>query len=208
MTAWSVPTWCAALADAGWHRRAERSAVPGLVLAGVGAMVAIPMTLWQLSMPDQAGFSPVSSVAGLATAAVYIGLTLALLHTPLRHALVAFFAPLGRTALTSYVSASLVGAGVGAALFSTPVMGGEPVQIDQSTQLLIWACCAGFLVVQSVTARWWLERFGQGPLERLWRAVTWAGVPTGSAAAPAPASPQVRAGEGAQGPVAAERIRA
>lgn len=126
MTAWSVPTWCAALADAGWHRRAERSAVPGLVLAGVGAMVAIPMTLWQLSMPDQAGFSPVSSVAGLATAAVYIGLTLALLHTPLRHALVAFFAPLGRTALTSYVSASLVGAGVGAALFSTPVMGGGP----------------------------------------------------------------------------------
>lgn len=197
-----------AVADAGWHRRAERSAMPGLVLAAAGAVVAVPMTAWQLSAPEQAGFSSVSSIAGLATAAVYIGLTLALLHTPLRRALVAFFAPLGRTALTSYVSASVVGAGVGAALFSTPVLGGEPVQIDQRTQLLIWAGCAVFLVIQSVVARWWLARVGQGPLERLWRALTWAGIPQASATGAATAPDQPLADDDMREPAGAERIRA
>lgn len=182
-----------AVADAGWHRRAERSAVPGMVLAGVGALVAIPMTLWQLSAPAQAGFGPVSSIAGLTTAAVYIGLTLALLHTPVRRVLVGFFAPLGRTALTSYVSATLVAVAVGALVFSTPVIGGEAVRIDQRTQLLVWGGCAVFLVLQSLVARWWLCRVGQGPLERLWRTVTWAGVPVAPAAPVDPADPVVEA---------------
>lgn len=164
-----------AVADAGLHQRAERSAGPGLVLAGVGALVAIPMTLWQLSAPELAGFSPVSAIAGLATAAVFVGLTLALLHTPVRRLLTAFFVPLGRTALTCYVSATLVGVAIGAVLFSPPALGGEAVVIDQTTKAMIWAGCAVLLVVQSLVARWWLARFGQGPLEKLWRAVTWAG---------------------------------
>jgi uncharacterized membrane protein YeiB len=30
--------------------------------------------------------------------------------------------------------------------------------------------------VQSLVSRWWLARFGQGPLERAWRWATWTGV--------------------------------
>ncbi|MCS6711825.1 DUF418 domain-containing protein [Brachybacterium sp. EF45031] len=30
-----------------------------------------------------------------------------------------------------------------------------------------------FLALQVLIARWWLARYDQGPLEALWRRVTW-----------------------------------
>lgn len=47
-------------------------------------------------------------MAGLGTAAVYVGLVAAALHTAMRAGLAWFLAPLGRMALTNYVSATLV----------------------------------------------------------------------------------------------------
>ena len=33
--------------------------------------------------------------------------------------------------------------------------------------------CLGILALQVVISSLWLRRFGQGPLEKLWRTVTW-----------------------------------
>ncbi|MCS6711826.1 DUF418 domain-containing protein [Brachybacterium sp. EF45031] len=86
----------------------------------VGALASIPLIVLQLQSPETAGFSPISAGAGLAMAATYLGITALLMHTPLRAALVAVFAPLGRTALTSYVTVTLVALGV-ATLWFRPI---------------------------------------------------------------------------------------
>jgi uncharacterized membrane protein YeiB len=39
----------------------------------------------------------------------------------------------------------------------------------------IWGGCVLLLLAQSLLSRWWLARFGQGPLEKAWRWATWSG---------------------------------
>ncbi|UVY84144.1 DUF418 domain-containing protein [Brachybacterium sp. NBEC-018] len=160
-------------------RRFERSARPGLVLAAVAAVVAVPAVLLQLRSPAAAGFDTVSAVAGLASGMALVGVIAALLHTPLRPLLAAVLAPLGRMALTNYVSATLVVVGAGLA-FSVPpqlVRGEAALVLDDAGMAAIWGGCALLLVLQVLVARAWLARTAQGPLERLWRFATWHGEP-------------------------------
>ena len=98
---------------------------------------------WQLhpSSPEMA--LQAESVAGTVLAAFYIAVIMLLMHTPARRVLTAVFAPLGRMALTNYVSATLM--------------------------LVV----AVMLIVQSIVSALWLRRFKQGPLEQLWRWATW-----------------------------------
>jgi len=160
-------------------RRFERSARPGLVLAAVATAVAVPAVLLQLRNPATAGFDAVSAVAGLASGMALVGVVAALLHTPLRPVLAAVLAPLGRMALTNYVTATLVIVGVGLA-FSVPpqlVRGDAALVLDETGMAAIWGACALLLVLQVLVSRAWLARTAQGPLERLWRFATWHGEP-------------------------------
>jgi uncharacterized protein len=71
----------------------------------------------------------------------------------------------GRMALTNYISQNLIGVslfyGYGFAL-----MGKMPYA-------LIPVLGAAVLVMQWLVCRWWLERFAQGPLEFIWRKITY-----------------------------------
>ncbi|HEX7352699.1 DUF418 domain-containing protein [Brachybacterium sp.] len=167
-----------AIAEAGLPRRVEDSARPGLLLALVAGAAAIPFVVLQLGSLETAGFDTVSSVAGLLSGLSLVGVLAALLHTPLRGALAAVFAPLGRMALTNYVGATVIGVVVGWPLYAP--MGGllerDTVFIGDREMFAIWAGCVLLLIVQSLVSRWWLARFGQGPLERLWRWATWSRV--------------------------------
>ncbi|GAA4986146.1 putative membrane protein YeiB [Nonomuraea thailandensis] len=141
--------------------RLERST---RVPAGLGllfAVLAVPVAVLQL---EQVRFSLTLALAGLLTAGAYICGMLVLLRTPLRRALEVVFAPLGRMALTNYLSATVL------VLLVAPLVGGVPHEWPAGTVLII---AGGVLVVQWVWSTLWLGRYLQGPVEWLWRWVTW-----------------------------------
>lgn len=98
-------------------------------------------------------------LAGLAGATAYsTGLLLLLRRWPAPRA---FLEPLGRVALTSYLSGTLV------------ILATLPLLTADGARAAVLAVSAITIAAQAVLARWWLARFGYGPLEWGWRCLTW-----------------------------------
>ncbi|MGI5288688.1 DUF418 domain-containing protein [Nonomuraea polychroma] len=134
-----------------WELRPPRwLLLPGFAAAAVAT--ALLTAAWDLTNEWLA-----YSMAALAGAAAYsLGLLLAL-----RPWLSAVLEPLGKMALTNYVSGTAV-----------IVLTGSLRQPDPTR----WSVVAVALVtvaVQVVLSRWWLARFRYGPLEWVWRCLTW-----------------------------------
>jgi uncharacterized protein len=107
-------------------------------------------------------------VFSMSMAGAYAASFLLLLRTPVGPALSAVFAPIGRLALTNYLSATVLFVTFGAVL-------GLRESDRWGTAALLGAA---ILVVQAVWSPLWLRRFGYGPLEWLWRMVTyWRRIP-------------------------------
>ncbi|MFC5829219.1 DUF418 domain-containing protein [Nonomuraea insulae] len=145
--------------------------IPGLFLVGMGlwqlrpsrelllpgfaatALAAVLLT----AAGSSTGNWVVYSVAALAGAAAYsLGLLLVL-----RPRLSAVLEPLGRMALTNYVSGTAV------IVLALPLLNADP------TRWSVVALAALTLLLQVLLSRWWLERYKYGPLEWLWRCLTW-----------------------------------
>jgi len=98
----------------------------------------------------------------------YVGLMVLMLHSNSVLSNIKVFAPLGRMALTNYLTASIVGTlyfyGYG---FGHWGMG-------RASQVLFVAVV---ISLQLVFSHWWLARFRYGPMEWLWRAITYWQVP-------------------------------
>ncbi|WP_248964498.1 DUF418 domain-containing protein [Sphaerisporangium perillae] len=137
-------------------------AVLGLALAAGAAPV-----LWLQAgvRSGDAHFGRLMAGAGLLLAGVYVCALLVLLRTPFRRALQAVFAPLGRMALTNYLTATLL------VLAVAHVVNGPPDGWPLTTVFLI---AAVILTAQWVFSTLWLRRYRFGPLEWLWRWATWA----------------------------------
>lgn len=151
----------AALVRYGVVARIEESTrVPALL--GLSCVVAGAPLLWWQSGGD-AQFPMLA--AGLLLACGYVCVTLLVLRSPVRPVVVAVFAPLGRMALTNYLTATVL------VLAVRPFLGGAPEAWGTGTVLLV---PAAILAVQWVWAALWLRHFRQGPLEWLWRWATWA----------------------------------
>ena len=88
-------------------------------------------------------------------ACLYVCLLALLWRTPVRRALSAVFEPLGRMALTCYVTASFVMVPAGVLLDSRSTH-------DVIPGLIV---AAAVLPLQWVFCRLWLSRFAYGPLE-------------------------------------------
>ncbi len=75
------------------------------------------------------------------------------------------FADFGRMGLTNYVLMSVIGAvlyyGWGLALYK------------YCGALLTLCIAIVILIIQMKFSSWWLKKYGQGPLERIWRKFTW-----------------------------------
>ena len=107
--------------------------------------------------------------AMLPTCIGYVSLLICLLHTgigekilsPLRHA--------GRMALTNYLGASIIGT----FFFSGYGLGywGEVSRAGQVVFVIV------VFSLQLLFSRWWLSKFRYGPMEWLWRAITYWHVP-------------------------------
>jgi uncharacterized protein len=143
--------------------RFGRSARVPAALLVVFAAAAVPALGYQLDDLGASGFSTASAVAGLLLGGAYVCLLLVALRTPARGLLQAVFAPLGRMALTNYLTATVA-----------MVVAGRVLDLPHSTS---WAAVFGVagavLVGQWAFSTLWLRRFRQGPLEWLWRWATW-----------------------------------
>ncbi|TMQ90474.1 DUF418 domain-containing protein [Actinomadura soli] len=128
---------------------------------GVGLLLAVVLNVWQVGNGSGSG-TRLAAVAGLATAATYVVLILLLLRSRARGAL-EVLAPLGRMALTGYIGATLmiVLADHFADLGKDPAYG--------------MAVSLGICVflVELAFSSLWLRYAWYGPLEWVWRCLTW-----------------------------------
>jgi uncharacterized membrane protein YeiB len=163
-----------ALAQAGFTDRLPRlGAATGVVAAGCAVFAVVAY----LVVVSGAGGELVGRWFGLlfslSMAGTYAAVFLLLLRTPAGPALSAVFAPLGRLALTNYLSATVLFVTFGAVL-------GLRGSDRWGTAALLGAA---ILVVQAVWSPLWLRRFRYGPLEWSWRVVTyWRRIPIGAEA--------------------------
>jgi len=145
--------------------RIEHSVRVPATLGLAFAAGAVPAVWLQLETPmDDRQFGTWFGLAGLLIAGFYVCALLLLLTTPLRSLLQLVFAPLGRMALTNYLSATLL------VLVAARLLGSSPDGWSESTVLLI---AAAILIPQWLVSTLWLRHFRQGPLEWLWRWATW-----------------------------------
>lgn len=137
----------------------------GPVLLGLAFAAALAAALWVRSMTD---LPATSTLADLLLAGVYVCVLLILLRTPLRPVLQLLFAPLGRMALTNYLTATLL-------VLAAAHLLGVPIGVSSS---VAFQAAGVILAAQWLFSTLWLRRYRQGPLEWLWRWATWARRPT------------------------------
>ncbi|WP_018656795.1 DUF418 domain-containing protein [Actinomadura flavalba] len=129
----------------------------------VAAGAALAAVLVLAAGPPESVGARVGLLLSASMSAAYAAAFLLLLRTPLGPAVSAVLAPMGRMALTNYVTAAMIFVPAGAAL-------GLRHSSAWGTAMLL---AAAILVVQAVWSRLWLAWFQQGPLEWVWRCVTY-----------------------------------
>lgn len=188
------PRWLigigAALVVLGFALRGGPLIVPGLFVLGMGmaragifddlqnrtrqlaivfaASVAasIPAMIWSVNDPLGLGVfaqTPSGPVAGFTMAVAYASGLALLMNTRAAGVLTRIFAPLGRMALSNYLGATAIMVPAGVWL-------GLGHRVDW---VAAFALAAGILVVQWAFSALWLRAFRYGPVEWVWRVVTW-----------------------------------
>jgi uncharacterized membrane protein YeiB len=134
------------------------------------AAVWIVLTLRGADMPvvnviggPGGGVGLLGPLAGIVTGLAYCCGLLLLLRTPLGPLLSGVLSPMGRMALTNYLTATALFLAAG------PLLG-----IDSTADRpAILALTTGIIVLQAVWSVLWLRRFRYGPAEWAWRCLTW-----------------------------------
>ncbi|RGA01411.1 DUF418 domain-containing protein [Microbispora triticiradicis] len=126
-------------------------------VCGTAGALTAGLTWWWTHAPPGGGVYQAAAVSG---AAAYAAAFLLLARRT------ALFEALGRMALTNYVTGTLV---IAVAL-PPPAAGGSGAAV-------VVGLTAVTLAAQAAFCRWWLARHRYGPLERVWRTLTWWGEP-------------------------------
>lgn len=132
-----------------------------LVLAAVGT---VAVGWWEHGYPSAGPYATrIAAAAGLLGAAAYATALLLALRTRLGRPLSAVLEPLGRMALTNYLTATLI-----------VLAAAGPLELRHSSRwVTAMTLAAAILVAQTLFSRWWLARFRYGPLEWVLRCLTW-----------------------------------
>ncbi|MFV2173779.1 DUF418 domain-containing protein [Actinomadura sp. LOL_016] len=151
------------LADLGVPANLGRRTGPLLPL-GLGAAVTgtLAWTLIAMDLPDVTQIR-LGMLFSLSMATGYLTLFLLLLRTPAGPAVSWVLAPMGRMALTNYVTAALLFVPIGAAM-------GLRDSSDWTAAALLGV---SVLAVQALFSSLWLRVFRYGPLEWAWRCATY-----------------------------------
>jgi len=107
------------------------------------------------------------SPGALLLAAGYSAGIVVAFHTTLGARLFGVFAPVGRMALTNYLAQGFL---YGFVMTEAGPGLGLAGRIGTSAVIAI---CIGFFALQTAFSHWWLARFRFGPMEWLWRALTY-----------------------------------
>ncbi|MGK5550039.1 DUF418 domain-containing protein [Actinomadura kijaniata] len=141
------------------ERRPRRTAAA----FGTSALLALAAGGAQLLTGARPGGSWLPAAAGLVTGAAYVTGLLLLLRTRAAPPLLAVLVPLGRAALTNYLTATVL---IVVVLRVVPL--DDAPHYDRVLVLSV-----AILAVQTAVCRWWLGRFRYGPAEWAWRCLTW-----------------------------------
>jgi uncharacterized protein len=144
------------------------------IMVAVALLVGIPLTWYGIARQDAIGWEPLQTFfaaalwgywASFATALGWLGLVMLWCGSTFALDLRRRFAALGRMALTNYLLQSVIGSlifyGYGLALFG---------RVPHVGQLAI---CVGVWAVQLWWSPRWLARFRFGPVEWLWRSLSY-----------------------------------
>jgi uncharacterized protein len=144
-----------------------------LKVALAGYAIGITINAIEAEQAVAAGFLvpiPISQVTyqlgRLATTLGHTGIVLAMLQTGAGRRRLRIFAAPGRMALTTYIGETLIGQWLLFPGFALGLHG--RVSIAES-----WLLSLGIAIGLTAFATWWLERFRMGPLEWLWRWLTY-----------------------------------
>lgn len=141
---------------------------PGrLALVGAGSLVITVIGFALTDYLTRQINQWINTGLGIAMALTYIVVILLLIRTPAEVVLRAVFTPLGRMALSNYVGATIL---IVAVRMFLPDLSHFDSQGGYAAGLVV---CLAILTLQVIVSSLWLRRFGQGPLEKLWRTVTW-----------------------------------
>lgn len=152
------------LAARGVHERIPRRPA-GILSAALVAGTLAALAYYLAAAGSEALHSLVEerNLGALLTAAAYSLALVAALKTPAGAVLGPVLEPLGKMALTNYVSATLVF-----------VPAGHLLELQGSSDWRVAiALGAAILCAQAVSSALWLARFRYGPLEWAWRCATW-----------------------------------
>jgi uncharacterized protein len=147
----------------------------GIGLGLLGSLIATSHTMGD----NHDGFqlaSALTALGSLPASLGYVGLVVVALHSNSVFAKIRILAPVGRMALTNYLTQSLVSTlffyGYGASQWG----------LARSWQVLF---VAGVFALQVAFSHWWLARYRYGPMEWVWRAFTYRRIPAMRLSAPA-----------------------
>lgn len=107
------------------------------------------------------------SPAALLLAAGYAAGIVVAFHTRLGARLFAVFAPVGQMALTNYLAQGFLYA------FVMSEAGPGLGLAGRIGTVMVILCCVAFFALQMVFSHWWLARYRFGPMEWLWRVLTY-----------------------------------
>ena len=134
---------------------------------GIGLALGLPLSIAYGLIPNLGQMS-IPSLIGTVPLALAYAAGFALAWPRWCGALGVFAAP-GRMALTNYILQTVFGIAIFYGL-GLGLVGWVP-------PLGIYAIAVFVFTLQLAFSRWWLARHAQGPMERLWRALTYARVP-------------------------------
>lgn len=149
------------------HRRlwqtARRLGWATLPFAALGAWLLLRTQLETPAIPSVVGF--MLNLLSFPLLALYLAWIVQWQHAPAMRAIIAWLAPAGRMPLSNYLAQSLA---MGVLLAGWGLGWGERLSVAQLSALAL-----AIVALQIVASRAWISRFGQGPVEALWRRATY-----------------------------------
>jgi uncharacterized protein len=158
---------------AGWL--ADRSAPAWRTALVIGLVVGLPSALaYGVLLYTEAEMFRLGAYSAVAAVPGALGATLSFAYAALflryaSPALVRWLSPAGRMPLTNYLLQSIV---MGALLSGWGFALAPRLGYAETAALGL-----AIFAAQLALSHWWLRRFGQGPLERVWRKWTYSGMP-------------------------------
>jgi uncharacterized protein len=145
------------------------------LLAKVGLCVGIPLNVASIliiqhpataiSVVLQGVGQTLFYIGQYLLSAGYLGLVVCALNKQIWKKFFAAFSPMGQMALTNYLMHSVILTSI-----FYGYVGGQYGEISRAPQMLI---VIAIIVTQIILSKWWLNRYRFGPMEWLWRSLTY-----------------------------------